>query len=147
MINELVDVKQYLNGRGLNHDIEYRICLLLSKWFYSNGAETREEIRESLKDWAKQYGFFFTVAMNGVADRVISEKMTLRGQNPVFVNQNDIDIIVKKFDTYEERIVALAVLCYAKIYTTNRGDFKLSISALASWLGMERKTVSKYIRE
>lgn len=147
MINELMDVKKYLNGEDLNHDIEYRICLLLSKWFYQNGATTCEDIREQLKKWAKQYEFFFTVSMNSIAERVISENMNFLGNCSVYVNKDDINIIIKKFDTYEERIVALAVLCYAKIYKDSNGDFKLSISSLANWLGMERKTVSKYIRK
>lgn len=147
LINELIDAKKYLEGEGLNHDIEYRICLLLSKWFYQNGAVTREEIREQLKTWAKQHNFFFTVAMNSVAERVISENMNFLGTCPVYVSNDDINIITKKFDTYEERIIGLAVLCYAKIYSDDAGDFKLSISSLAAWLGMERKTVSKYIHE
>ena len=146
MINEMVDVQKYLAGEGLNRDIEYRICLLLAKWFYQNGATTREEIRERLKDWAKENDFFITVAMNPLSDRVLREDMKLLGQDPVYVNENDVNIIVDKFDTYEERITALAVLCYAKVYRDDAGEFKLSVATLADWLDMERKTVTKYLK-
>lgn len=147
MINEMVDVQKYLAGEGLSHDIEYRICLLLAKWYYQNGATTREEIRERLKAWAKENSFYFTVSMNTVADRVILEQMKLLGQEPVYVGAKDKQVIVDKFDTYEERIIALAILCYAKTYSDRYGHFQLSQAALGKWLKMERKTISKHIQQ
>lgn len=146
MINELVEAKKYLRGEGLNREIEYRICLILAKWFYQEGATTRESLRGQLKTWAKENNFFITMAMNPLCDRVIREDMKLLGQEPVRINDADADDIVYCFDTYEERIVALAVLSYAKIYSDPDGCFKLSIAALADWLCMERKTVSKYLK-
>ncbi len=146
MINELVEAKKYLRGEGLNREIEYRICLILAKWFYQEGATTRESLRGQLIAWAKENNFFITVAINPLCDRVISEDMKLLGQEPVRINDWDADDVVCLFDTYEERIVALAVLCYAKIYSDADGCFKLSIAALADWLCMERKTVVKYLK-
>lgn len=145
MINEMTDVKRYLEGQGLSHDIEYRICLLLAKWYYQNGATTRDEIRERLKAWAKENSFYFTVSMNTVADRVISGQMKLLGGEPVYINEADKLIIVDKFDTYEERIVALAILCYAKTHSDRYGHFQLSQASLGKWLKMERKTIAKHI--
>ena len=146
MINELVEAKKYLRGEGLNREIEYRICLILAKWFYQEGATTRESLRGQLKTWAKENNFFITMAMNPLCDRVIRDDMKLLGQEPVRINDADADDIAYCFDTYEERIVALAVLSYAKIYSDSDGCFKLSIAALADWLCMERKTVSKYLK-
>lgn len=146
MINEMVDVQKYLAGEGLNRDIEYRICLLLAKWFYQNGATTREEIRERLKDWAKENDFFITVAMNPLIDKVVENDMKLKGDAPVLISDREVNIIVDKFDLYEERVVALAVLCYAKEYSDNNGVFKLSTSALARWLCMEQRTIRKHIK-
>lgn len=145
MINELTDVKRYLAGEGLHRDTEYRICLLLAKWYYHNGVTTREEIRERLIEWAKENDFFITVAMNPLIDKVISGDMQLLGQMPVPVSDREARIIAKKFDTYEERIVALGVLCYAKVYSDSSGAFKLSQSSLSRWLGMESRTIRKYI--
>lgn len=147
MINEMVDAQKYLAGEGLSHDIEYRICLLLAKWYYQNGAKTREEIRERLKTWAKENSFYFTVSMNTVADRVISGQMKLLGQEPVYINQNDKQVIADKFDTYEERIVALAILCYAKTHSDRYGHFQLSQASLGKWLKMERKTIAKHVHQ
>lgn len=146
MIDELTDVKKYLAGEGLSHDIEYRICLLLAKWFYQNGAGTREEIREQLKDWAKENEFFITVAMNPLIDKVISENMRLQGIRPVPVSSHETELIADRFDSYGERITALAVLCYAKVYADRDGIFKLSISSLSKWLCMEQRTVRNHLK-
>lgn len=146
MIDELTDVKKYLAGEGLSHDIEYRICLLLAKWFYQNGAVTREEIREQLKDWAKENEFFISVAMNPLIDKVIKENMTLQGSAPVPISLREVELITDRFDSYGERITALAVLCYAKVYSDCNGSFKLSISSLAKWLCMEQRTVRNHLK-
>lgn len=145
MINEKVDAEMYLQGENLYRDIEYRICILLSKLFYSRGLKSILEIREALKYWAKEKNFYLTVSMNSVAERVIKEDMQLQGQKPVRVNKSDIATIKDKFDTYEERLVALAVLCYAKVYADDDGQFTLSLSALSHWLTFQPKYLRKYL--
>lgn len=146
MINEKVDAEMYLRGENLYRDIEYRICILLSKLFYSRGLKAALEIREALKCWAKENNFYLTVSMNSVVERVIKENMQLQGQKPVRINKGDVATIKDKFDTYEERLVALAVLCYAKVYADSDGQFTLSLSALSHWLTFQPKYLRKYIR-
>lgn len=135
----------YLRGENLSRDIEYRICLLLAKWFYEQGDTTVLQIRNHLKEWAIKNDFYFNVAMNPVASRVIADNMKLLGANTVYISSEDISEIVNRFDTYYERMVALAVLCYGKIYADKDGKFKLSKRALGHWLGFNQKTIKKYI--
>lgn len=135
----------YLKGENLSRDIEYRICLLLAKWFYEQGDTTILEIRNHLKEWAIENNFYFTVAMNPVASRVINDNMKLLGDTPVYISDEDIDRIIERFDTYYERMVALAVLCYGKAYADASGKFKISKRMLGQWLKFNPKTVKKYM--
>lgn len=135
----------YLDGENLHRDIEYRICLLLAKWFYEQGDNTVVEIREHLKQWAKDNDFYFTVAMNPIATKVITEDMHL-ADAPVYLNDEDIAAIKERFDTYSEQLIALAVLCYAKAYADDDGKFKISQRMLGHWIGMNKKTVHKYLK-
>ena len=145
IINERVEVQQYLQGKNLHRDIEYRICLLLAKWYYEQGYRTEPEIRAQLKSWAQNNNFYFEVPMKVIASRVIDDKMQLTGDTVVSVSASDIDIILDRFDTYYERVVALGVLCYAKVYADNKGEFKISQSALCHWLQLDKKTARKYM--
>lgn len=135
----------YLRGENLSRDIEYRICLLLAKWFYEHGDTTVLQIRNHLKEWAIENDFYFNVAMNPVASRVIEDNMKLLGTGDIYVSRDDILEIIDRFDTYYERMVALAVLCYGKAYADRDGKFKLSKRALGHWLGFNQKTIKKYI--
>lgn len=145
IINERQEVREYLDGIGLHRDIEYRICFLLAKWFYECGDTTVVKIRNHLKKWAKDNDFYFTVAMNPIAARVIENDMHLL-EPEVHISNDDIAIIKECFDTYNEQIVALAVLCYAKAYADEDGTFKLSQRLLGHWIGMNKKTVHKYLQ-
>ena len=127
MINERVEVRDYLQGKNLHRDIEYRICLLLAKWYYEQGNTTVPAIREKLKIWAKDNNFYFNVSMNTIASRVIDGQMKLQGDFPIYINDTDIGIIQRDFDSYYERIVALAVLCYAKAYAKDNNIDLLEI--------------------
>lgn len=85
------------------------------------------------------------MAMNSVATRVIENKMKLLGEQPVYINQHDIDEICDRCDTHKERLVALGVLCYAKAYRNTKGEFKLSQVAMCNWLGINNRTLVKYL--
>ncbi|MCI8609022.1 MAG: hypothetical protein HFE73_05215 [Firmicutes bacterium] len=145
MINERVEVKQYLKGNNLSRRIEYRICLLLSKWFYEQGCTTVEAIRTQLIQWAKANNFYITIAMNPIAARVIRHHMKLLDYGPIKISHEDVSIIKKKFDSHMERLMALSLLCYGKAYADTKGEFKLSTSMLAIWLGINKITAKKYL--
>ena len=103
-------------------------------------------IRNKLKDWAKENDFFFEVAMNPIATRVIENDMRLKSGMSVFINDDDINLIADRFDTYEERLMALAILCYAKLYADDNGVLKLSQSSISHWTKLNRRTVAKYMK-
>lgn len=82
--------------------------------------------------------------MNPIATKVIEQNMKLEGESPVYINQDDIEEIKNRFDTYYERKIALAIICYAKAYAVD-GKFKLSQGMFANWLGMNPRTIRKYL--
>ena len=76
---------------------------------------------------------------------MIDGDMKLLGDDPVYVNEKDISEITSRFDTYYERMVALAVLCYGKAYADPSGKFKISKRMLGQWLNFNQKTIKKYM--
>jgi hypothetical protein len=66
----------------------------------------------------------------------------------VKVSEDDINRIVWLFDSKRARMVALAMLCYAKVYANAGGEFNISTAALAEWTGVSRSMLlKKYIPE
>lgn len=107
---------------------------MLAKYFYEQGDDTVLKIRNHLKEWAKKNDFYINVSMNSVAERVIKEDMKFLGEIPAKINDKDISIINDRCDTKKEKMTALAILCYAKIYKDKNDEFDLSQTSLEDWL-------------
>ncbi|MEY8365753.1 NUMOD4 domain-containing protein [Anaerovoracaceae bacterium 41-7] len=103
------------------------------------------KIREKLKRWAEDNDFYITVPMNPIASKVINEKMRLV-EPQVHISRKDVEFINNLFDTQSEKLTALSVLCYAKAYADTDGKFKLSQRMFSHWIGMNSKTVRKYLK-
>jgi hypothetical protein len=66
----------------------------------------------------------------------------------VKINKQDIANINKRFDNMNTKLVALAMLCYAKAHANKQGEFSISSVSLGLWLHINRQNLrSKYIKE
>lgn len=143
MIDEVAEVKQYLNGERLedsrNH---YRACYMISKYYKQLGL-TRKEIFDEISKWAAdnqiQPGFSLIACVSAAYEN----ERELRHGATVKISQADADCIRKYSRNREDRRVALALLCCAKCFTEPDGSFVASSGALGSWLGMDESNLRK----
>ena len=146
MINEIAEVKGYLSGNHIVKSNLYRICYLLAKWFKEQGL-SRLEIRDSIFDWGKRYNVYIRYDVNQIINKALMDKHRLKDYT-VRVNDADIAEINRRFDNTKTKLVALAILCYAKAYADHDKEFTVSAVALGAWLGIHNSSVKrKYINE
>lgn len=148
MINETLLVSEWLNGENLDHQIEYRICYLLSKWFVEHGIKNKIDIRENIFKVAKKYKFFLSVNVNECIRKALENPRRLTTDNPIRVSNDDVYEIVRRFDKKNTRLCALGFLVYAKQFADQNGVFELPMVAFGKWLGIAYNNISSnYLRE
>ena len=133
MINEVTDVQKYLRGESIDKANLYQTCYLLAKWYKSEG-QTHLQIRESIYEWADANNMTIKPYLNTIIDKALSEDKSLTENISVYVSDEDIAEITRRFDSKNTRVVALAMLCYAKIYANNEGEFSLYSVSLGAWV-------------
>jgi len=147
MINEVIEANTYLNGEYLNKKNLFRICYMLAKWFKEQG-QTHIEIRDSIFNWAKKYNLFIPYNLNNIIYQALDDKQRLKDNVVVKINEKDTQEINKRFDNKNTKLVALAMLCYAKAFADRDKEFSLSSVALSAWLDMNDSNLRNiYIRE
>jgi len=136
MINEQLIVDSVLSGQKINvYQMRY-ITSLLARHFLSQGFDTIET-RNMIFDWANKNGYYIKVFLKSVVNTAYKDAKPLRGETPVYVNSSDIAFIKKTAKTKLQRKVALAFLCYAKVYADTDGVVEMPISTVVDWIGQK----------
>ena len=143
MINEYLEVQQYLKGEGVNKECLQRICFLIACWYKELGYN-KLQIREAIFEWANRYHYFLDFSVNTIIYRVEENNAKLRRNSDIYINDDDIARIKARFDTKNVRMVALAILCYSKAFADKDGNFNLSTVSLGNWVGFSRTNISSY---
>ena len=147
MIDEIFEVKQYLKGVNVSKQNLYRTCYLLVKWYKELGSK-KIEVRAALFEWGKKYNFYIKYNVNDIIDTVFERNSPNLKSPEIKINKNDVKNINKRFDNKNTKLVALAVLCYAKAFANEDGEFSLTSVGLSSWLNINRQSIrKKYIKE
>lgn len=147
MINELLEVQQFLNGENISKDSLQRVCYLLACWYKEQGYD-HLQIREAIFAWANKYHYYLDFSVNSVIYRVMDQNAKLRSGTDVFVSKEDVEQIKSRFDTKNVRLTALALLCYAKAFAERDGKFNISTAALGNWIKISRTNISYfYLKE
>lgn len=147
MINEQYEVSQYLAGNNINKKCLHRICFLLAK-YYSEQGLNHLEIRNEIFAWGREYNTYFPFSVNSVIYQALEDKHKLRGKTDVYINDEDIHQILSRFDSKNCKLLALAILCYAKVAANSDGEVAISTVAFSSWLKMQQSHISgRYIPE
>lgn len=141
MINEVLEVQGYLNGENINKKCLYRICFLLAKWFKQQGM-SHIEIRQAIFDWGKKYHIYIEYNVNSIIYQALEDKQRLKENVIIKINSNDIEEIKKRFDSRNSRLLALAILCYAKCNANRDNEFIISGLALSHWIGIKSTNLS-----
>lgn len=147
MLDEVYEVKEYLSGKKVSERGRYRAAYLIARWFTQEGCDFKDT-RSHVYDWAKQSGNFIKYNVNDIVTAARQCKDRLKDNPKLCVSEDDINRIVELFDASKTRLLALAILCYAKIYANSNGEFSVSVSALSNWIGISQSSlVKRYIPE
>lgn len=147
MINEVDLVKDLLSGTGIDKKCLYRDCYLLAKWYKQNGCN-HMEIRENIFKWAKDNNIYITYNLNNIIRKAMNDKSRLRDNVVVRISGKDVIEIGRRFDGRNVRMLALAMLCYAKANANRDGEFSISSVALGCWIGIANSNIlSRYLPE
>lgn len=141
MINELIEVQEYLDGKNIDQRFSYRICYMLACYYRDQGL-SHQAIRDKIFEWGSKYKCFFDFKVNSVIYRVFEENTPLRGESPCYINEGDIEEIRRRFDSKNTRMVALALLAYGKVCANKNGECDLSLYGLSRWLGIDYANLS-----
>lgn len=154
MINENILAQEYLNGENINKKILYRICFILSKWFkeHPDGNEKEEEIslciRRNIFKWAGANHIKIDFYLNACITKALDDPKRLTSDNPIRISKEDVGAIVERFDTHNVRLLALAMLCYAKQFADSNKQFSISLLALSDWTKIHSSAISgRHIKE
>lgn len=141
MINEVLEVQNYLAGKNISKKCLYRICYMLVKWFKQKGM-SNIEIRDAIFAWGKKYGVYIAYNLNSIIYQALSDKHRLRGKTEIRVSDADIEEIKKRFDSQNCRKLALAILCLAKASADSENKMLVSVTALSNWVGIAASNIS-----
>lgn len=141
MINEKLEVREYLDGKNINKACIYRICYMLAKWYKEQGLENAD-IRSKIFEWANANKIYLEFNLNKLIYAAVADKIPLRGDVDVYISEADIEEIRKRFDSKNTRMLALALLAYAKACGVHNGECSVSLLAMANWLNMNHGNLS-----
>lgn len=141
LLNEKNEILALLDGKRMNKKYTYRSCYLLAKYFKSldyDMIKTREEIFV----WANKYKIYITDDLNSIIQKVFNDKFPIVDDICIFINNNDIEEINKRFDKQNTKLTAFAILCFAKKYANKDGIFQMSLVGLSNWINIHQTQIS-----
>lgn len=148
MINETILVEEWLRNENIDEQITYRMCYLITKWYFEHDVKDKLEIREKLIDWIKKNNIKTRIDINYCITNALNNPRRLTSDNPIRVSKEDVQEITKRFDRKNVRLCALAFLCYAKQFADQNNSFEVPFVAFGKWVGIAYNNIStRYIDE
>jgi hypothetical protein len=137
LINEVLEVKDYLAGKNVSKYNIYRTVYLIAKYYLAQEIP-QQEIRQKIFEWGHEHGIYIKYNVNDMIIRAMDDKRPLADPPNVRVSADDVDRIKTLFDGKYVRYAAFGLLCYAKAHANRRGEFSASSHPLSNWLGIDR---------
>lgn len=148
MINETLLVEEWLSGKNIDNLISYRMCYLISKWYYEHEITDMMKIRENILHWADVNKVKLDTNLNECISNALKNTRRLSSDNEIRINDNDIYEITRRFDRKNPRICALAFLCYAKQFADQNRIIEVPFVAFGRWIGISYNNInSRYLEE
>lgn len=147
MIDEVAEVKQYLDGKGLEDSQNYyRACYMITKYYKKLGL-SKDETFLKTAEWVRHYNLTLSFSLISCVSAAYANETELRCGATVRISKADADCIRMYSRNRQDRRVALALMCCAKALAEKDGSFIASSGALASWLGMDACNMrGRYLR-
>ncbi|MGN1014103.1 MAG: hypothetical protein ACI4PM_01960 [Butyricicoccus sp.] len=150
MIDERLVVLDLLDGIGINKSCLYGHCYLLAKYYLQVEGLNAPDTRKKIFEWATAHKIWLDsdeLNLNQIIYKAQNDKRPLRQKPMVGVSDAELRQIILRFDNTKTRRVALAILCYAKATMDEDGNFSISMTALANWLGYGRSALYEHMKE
>lgn len=142
MIDEVLEVKQYLAGDPVSERGRYRAAYQLARWYTQEGYDFKTT-RNKIFEWARATNNYLKYNVNDIVTAARNHNERLKDNVTVRISESDVNEIVRLFDNMNTRKLALALLCYAKVYANKDGEFSVSMSAISEWIGVVKQNVSQ----
>ena len=141
MIDEVAEVLQYLEGQMLEHKRNYyRACYQITRFYKKLGC-SEEDTFLKVAEWVRKYELKLDFSLAGCVASAYANPYELRCGEKVRISQKDADYIKLYSANKQDRRIALALLCCAKVYANKEGEFSASSCTLATWLGMDSANI------
>ena len=142
MTNERLKVNDILNGVDLNAYHMRYYCTLLVRHYYGLGINDEVEIRKLIFTWANKYGLYIKLSVKHLIREVLEKYVSIENHNGVVnISKSDIEYIKTQSTKKSTRKLALLILCYAKAFANENGDFDVNIRILSEWGGLNVNNV------
>lgn len=146
MIDETIEVNHILDGKFSKQNL-YNSYYLLAKYYIEQGLEL-SEASKALFNWAKSNELFVKYDLNAIVKRAKEDKNKLTRNVKIYINQNDIDNINNGFYNKNTKLVALAILCYAKANINKNRELHVSSCDIGAWVNIHNSSIRRrYINE
>lgn len=146
MIDEIAEVKDYINGKNVSSLYEYRAVYLMARYYLSQGLN-RFEVRDKIFEWGNRVGHFIRCNVNNAVSHASMNQKPLRSGVTTRISDDDIREINRHFDNRRVKWLALAVLAYGKAVADEHGECDISLVGLAEWLDLDYSSVRRWIKE
>lgn len=141
MIDEVAEVKQYIDGHNLdNPDNHYRAVYMMAKFYRDMGFDRKTTFRK-ISEWVREYELTPPFSIMSAVVAGYNNENKLRCGTTVCISSEDILLISLHALNRTDKMVALALLCCAKAFADSKGVFVASVSALSSWTGLDRSNM------
>lgn len=134
-------VESYLDGEHIPERALDDCVFQIAKYTKDKGLN-EIETKKIILQWLKDNDLYF-VDINNNIDNAFKTKTKLIGDFHVEINEEDVDRINFSADFPTSKKVALFLLIYAKIHANENGEFKIRISTMAKWIGIDRANLYK----
>ena len=141
LINEIQRAEELLNGKSFTKEYFFSAYCVLIKYFIGKGLQPNE-IRNNILDWENKFGYKRYFDLNDVVVKLYDDKVSAKGDYRVNISEQDIKEITTRFDKINERKIAFAMLCYAKINADKNGCFYMSFLELSNWINVDKSNIS-----
>lgn len=142
MIDEVYEVKQYLAGESVSERGRYRAAYQLARWYTQEGYDFKAT-RNKIFEWARATNNYLKYNVNDIVTAARNHKERLKDNVIVRISESDVNEIVRLFDSRNARRLALALLCYAKVYADKDGVFDVSMASIGEWIGVAGQNISQ----
>ena len=146
MLNEYNEAIAILNGDRFQRNYIYRTCLILAK-YYKTLNYSLMETRYAIFDWGKKNRIYIIHDLNSIIHKAYTDKVGLVTEVEIKISKRDIKQITDRFDKFNARLIAFAMLCYAKKYADKAGVFSISNIGLSNWIRIDGSTILKTMKE